>query len=117
MAKEMERQSNDAIKTFLNEYGGDGHALIDPKGLVKMGFSEKFVKQFTFVHKSGKSYKETIFDNSGNRIEKIEGVYSLSFAYGIAANIGADTTAAQSKMGRGFQAQELAVAINNVLKA
>lgn len=109
------RQSNEAISNYLKKFGGDGHAIIIPEALVKMGFDVKFVAPYIFVEKSGKHPKEQLFDNEGNAVKELEGVYSLSFAYGIAANIGADTTKAYEKMGRGFQAQELYVAIDNVI--
>lgn len=113
----VSRQSDEAIRTYLKEVGADGHGIYKPEYLVKMGFEVAFVAKYTVREKSGKSYKSQLFDNSGNPVPYIDGVYALSFLYGIAENIGADTSEAMSKMGRGFQAQCLCSAISKVLPA
>lgn len=105
-----------AVQKFVTEAGGDGHSLLYPKFFTDMGFDSEFVNRFTHEHKSDGTAKGSIVANSGKRIDKVIGVYVLDFAYGVAYDIGADTGPANRKMGRGFQAQELATAINNRLK-
>jgi len=104
-----------AVQQFVKEAGGDGHTLFYPKFFTDMGFDSEFVNKFTHEHESDGSHKGSIYKD-GKRVEKVAGVYVLDFAYGVAYDIGADTGPANRKMGRGFQAQELAVAINNRLK-
>jgi len=111
----IKRQSDEAIKNFLQDFGGNGHSILIPETLVKMGFDVNFVYPMIFVVNAGTHPKEMLYDNNGNSVKEIEGVYALSFAYAIANNIGVDTTKAQEKMGRGSQAGELAYAIRLVI--
>lgn len=105
-------ESTEAISTYLKAYGRDGWMMLKPAYLLRIGFSPKLVKRMTTVEKSSKSDpKGQLYDNDGRPVDKIEGVYSLAFSYAIAHNVGADTTEAYSKMGRGFQAQCLTKAI------
>jgi hypothetical protein len=104
----------EAVRKYISEVGADGHSILSPVSLLRMGFSKKFVKENTHVEHSGKDYKSKIWVN-GEMVDKLEGVYSLDFMYSIADNIGASTSIARSKMGRGFQAQELSAAIWSVI--
>jgi transcription elongation factor Elf1 len=106
------RQPIEAIRKYLAEVGADGHSILKPEVLIVMGFDKNFVTRFTERIKSGKSYKEQIFDSDGRLIPYLDGVYALRFLYGIANNIGADTSYANMKTGRGFQAQELVKSIS-----
>ena len=81
-----------------------------------MGFDEDFVDPLSYPHESGDGYKATIFDKDGNPMRSMMGVYTLELAYAIANTIGADTEPAHSKMGRGFQASELTIAIKAKLE-
>jgi len=110
-------QETKAIKKFMSRFGGDGHSLIKTEAIIKMGFSEEFVSPYSYIHESGDSYKSTIFDNAGNEMRSMMGVNCLEFAYAIANDIGADTKPAEAKMGRGFQASELATEINKKLES
>jgi len=110
-------QNKEAVKKYLETWGGEGHAIIVAESLVKMGFDFEFVARFARDHQSGKHYKEMIFDRStGQPMDSCYGVYSLDFSYAVARDIGADTTAALAKGGRGSQAGCLYAAINNKLK-
>jgi len=109
------RQSLEAIRKYLAEVGADGHSILSPEALINMGFDTNFVALFTKRIRSGKSYKKSLFDTEGNRVPFIDGVYALRFLYGIANNVEADTSYANMKMGRGFQAQELVKAISAVI--
>jgi hypothetical protein len=104
-------QTTEAINKFLNSFGGDGHSIIKSEAVLEMGFTEDFVAPHAYPHQSGSDYKSTIYDKEGNPMRSMYGVYALEFAYAIANDIGADTEPAHSKMGRGFQAGELMIAI------
>ena len=107
-------ESLKAVRQFVKEAGGDGHSICSPKFFLDMGFSEQFVKRSTYEHESDGSHKGNIFSN-GKKVAKLEGVYTLDFAYEVAKDIGADMNEALSKIGRGFQAGCLATAINKKL--
>lgn len=107
----------EAVKKYNETWGGDGHSIIEAESLVDMGFDFEFVSKHAYDHQSGKHYKEMIFDNkTGEKLDSLFGVYSLDFSYAVAREIGADTTQAAKKMGRGFQAGCLYTAINEKLK-
>ncbi len=109
-------QKQEAIKRYLEDWGGDGHSIIKAESLVTMGFDREFVAQYAYNHKSGESFKEKIFDASGNIFESLYGVYVLDFSYAIAKDINADTSEARQMMGRGFVANCLYKAIKNALE-
>ena len=110
-------QKKEAIQKYLERFGGDGHSIITSSSLVEMGFDPEFVAKYTRDHESGESCKDIIFDiNSGNPFRSCHGVYTLEFSYAIAKDLEADITEARSKMGRGFQAQSLVLAINEIIK-
>jgi hypothetical protein len=115
--KETMTQTVEAINKYLEEWGADGHTIIKAEALVGYGFTQDFVDKFSYSHKSDGTAKGSLTDNSGKPVDSIKGVYSLEFLYGIAKDIEADTAIAHTKMGRGFQAGELCIAINNVLKS
>ena len=108
-------QKKSAIKKYLKKNGGDGHSILYPDPLVKMGFDQEFVDKHTRVFKSDGSCKGSIFDNDWKMVDNMTGVYALDFSYAIAKDCDADLTEAHSKMGRGFQAQSLATAIKKVV--
>lgn len=106
-----------AMAEYIEKVGGDGHTIFKDSYIRAMGFTDAFVDRFCESHESGDSAKETIFSTKdGKPMPECRGVYGLNFLYGIADDIGADTKIACSKMGRGFQAQELAKAIQNKLE-
>ena len=105
-----------AVTRYITEVGRDGHSIFKQSMFLEMGFTKDFVDKYTYEMESGEGYKETIFDHNGKRINKCVGVYSLDFLYGVANDMGADTTVARNKMGRGFQAGELIIAINKKLE-
>jgi len=104
-------QSKEAIQKYVEKWGGDGHTIILPQSLVDMGFTFEFVKNNCFVHESDGTAKGNITNNNNVVVKEIEGVYSLTFIDAIARDIKADTTIADSKIGRGFRAQEMCKAI------
>jgi hypothetical protein len=104
-------QEKEAIRKYLEVAAGDGHTIVKAESIREMGFSDDFVDKFVKDHSSGAGHKATIYDDAGEPIPTCMGVYTLDFAYGIAEDIGADMTVALTKTGRGFQANELAIAI------
>ena len=44
-------QSKTAIEQYIKTYGSDGHSIIAPEPLVKMGFEDEFVAKETTNHK------------------------------------------------------------------
>jgi hypothetical protein len=110
-------QKKEAIQTYLKDFGGDGHTIVKAEYLTRIGFDADFVAPFAYDHVSGEGYKATIFDTkTGNPFKSCFGVYSLDFAYAIARDVEADTEPARMKMGRGFQAGELSIAIAEKIK-
>jgi hypothetical protein len=110
-------QSDEAIKQYIEKVGGDGHTIFKDSFIRDMGFTDEFVDRFCSDHESGEGVKSTIFSTKdGKPMPECRGVYGLNFIWGIADDIGADTQIASGKMGRGFQAQELAVAIQKKLE-
>ena len=108
------RQSNEVVNKYLEEVGADGHSILKPEYLINIGFTFDFVAKYAYRQKAGKG-KERLYDDTGKSVAYMDGVYALDFLYGIAENVGADTSEARSKMGRGFQAQELCRAIRAIL--
>jgi hypothetical protein len=109
-------QNKEAIEEYLYKCGADGHSIIVAESLVKMGFDFEFVAKFARNHESGDDFKEMIFDKQGKVMPDCYGVNSLSFLYGIADDIGANTRQARMKYGRGSQAGCLVEAIKNKLR-
>ena len=67
-------QKKTAIEKYLKSWGGDGHSIIDPNSLVKMGFDQQFVEQHTQVHESDGTAKGSIFNNDGVCVNEMAGV-------------------------------------------
>ena len=100
----------EAIKKFLDG-GRDGRNILADTTVLEMGFDPKFVKRFTVTHKAGNG-KYSLYDNKNMPVKSLNGVCELDFLYGIAREIGADTTAADNIMGRRSCAQALIESIN-----
>jgi hypothetical protein len=101
------------IEKLLETIGNDGHTIW--KSSVLKDFSEGITSRFIKVQKSNKKdYKSTIFDNNGNVIEEIEGIYGLSLLGTICNDLGLEY---DSKIGRGFQARCYTESIEKWLKA
>lgn len=84
---------------------GDGHTIYDPKYYTDAGWSKAVIEPITRGMKSDGTHKGNIYGSDGKVIPYIEGVYSLDFHRKIANLLGCRGS---DKMGRGFQAQELA---------
>jgi hypothetical protein len=101
------------IADLLSEIGYDGHTIW--KASILEDFPQDIICRFVRAHKSNKKdYKSTIFDNDGNIVEECEGIYGLSLLRVICSDLG--LTDWESKIGRGFQAQEYTKSIMNWLE-
>jgi hypothetical protein len=89
------------IEKLLETIGNDGHTVWKPS--VLKGFSEDIQSRFIKKIKSDKrDYKSTIFDNKGQVVEEVEGIYGLSLLGTICNDLGLEY---EGKIGRGFQAR------------
>lgn len=108
----MKIEAKDITDKMLEAIDGDGHGMYDPKGYTDLGWPEEFVKENTRKEKSGTG-KYQLYDNSGRPVKFIVGVYSLTFHRSVAHALGCPGS---NKMGRGFEAQELAQQIHAKVK-
>lgn len=86
---------------------GDGHTIFSPEYYAPH-FPEKMLRKAGLIRVQKSDYsdpKSTIYGNDGNPIEKLEGVYNLSFLYWLCGALGIDSY--NDYNGRGSQAQEL----------
>ncbi len=113
--------SSESIIALMEWIGGDGHSVIglgdvDDRRVRSLGFTPKewmiFGSKAEWFESNLESPKETIWDKDGNAIN-LRGWHVLSLQWQIARDIGADTTEADKKHGRGSQARALEVAINS----
>jgi hypothetical protein len=95
------------IATLVEQIGGDGHTLWKPS--VLEDFPVEIQRRFTQTIKSHPSdYKQQMFDHDGKLIPEMEAVHGMRLLMGIADDLGLPY---ESKLGRGFQAQECTEAI------
>jgi hypothetical protein len=86
---------------------GDGHTIFAPE-FYAPHFTEAELRKARLIQtlKSDRSsHKSTIFDNDGNPVDKIQGVYNLSFLYWLCGALGINSS--NDYNGRGSQAEEL----------
>ena len=90
------------LLSFLHKDGGDGWTIWKVSKFTDMGFRKEDLP--VRVHKSDtRDPKSTIFGKKGEVIEKLEGVYGLTFLYWLAGAYGVDSS--NDMMGRGSQAR------------
>ena len=101
------------VHKALCRCASDGHTIYKEEAfsMLPKEFLDKYVQEY----ESEGHGKTAIYDNDGNRLDKVYGVHGLKLLYGMAYDIGADTKEAESKSGRGFQADCLTRAINKRL--
>jgi len=88
---------------------GDGHTIFKPEAFLKAGTPSAVVDEMCETIKSDTSDpRSTIFDNDGNVMAKLRGVYGLRFLSRIARSFNIDSPGC---LGRGFQARALTKAI------
>lgn len=82
----------------------DGHTIFRPDAFTSIGVPKELIDSYTKKYESNKeSYKETIFDDQGNALEDVEGVYGLNVIEAINRDLGLPGS---DKLGRGFRAQQ-----------
>ena len=92
-------------REMLKCLNGDGHTIYNKEFYLNKGWPAEFIDSLMYKYESNTgNYKETIFGNNDEKLDSVIGVYSLDFHREVAYRIGAKPT---TKMGRGFQAQEL----------
>lgn len=103
----------DAVRNALDV---DPWTIYEPSRFINAGLPESFVNKFVRVFKSDtRDPKSTIFNDDGEVIKQLKGVYALDILWGIAREMGADTSEAETKSGRGFIARCLKDAIKEKL--
>jgi hypothetical protein len=96
--------------------GLDGHTIYDPAILVADGLPQDIADKYTMLYKSDGTLKGSLTDlKTGQPIKGMRGLYGKSLLRYIAGAIGADTSIADTKLGRGSEAAELQIAIARVL--
>lgn len=88
----------------------DGHTIYDPSKFTDAGLDPAIVEAYTENMASGQG-KEAIFDNDGNPVKSMKGVYGLNLLEFIASSF--DVTS--WKMGRGSRAHHLIEQLNEKL--
>ena len=94
---------------------GDGHTIFSPEFYAPY-FSEDELRKGDLIQTLESDFsnpKSTIFDKDGNPVEKMEGVYNLSFLYWLANELG--VSGFRECFGRGSQAQVIVEAIAEAL--
>lgn len=94
---------------------GDGHTIFLPE-FYAPHFSEDELRKARLIRTLESDFsnpKSTIFDRDGNPVEKMEGVYNLSFLYWLCGALGIDSN--NDYNGRGSQASELVRRIREAL--
>jgi hypothetical protein len=86
----------------------NGHNILKPQALLEEGFPSKALPSVCFIHKSGSGYKDSIFDNDGNKVAEMSGVCGLDFLQDVARALGVKY---RSAMGRGFRAGNIKSAL------
>ena len=88
---------------------GNGHDIFDEKIYTELGFDCEHLCQ---EHTSGESHKETIFDDHGNVLTRVRGIYSLDFHRWLAEQCGLVCGEDYPpQMGRGSEARVISDAL------
>lgn len=99
----------ESILALLDRIGGDGHTIFKPDVLGE--FPEELQQRFiTTLHSDTSDYKSTIFDDQGNILKSIDGVYGLDVQEGILSDLGLRI---RDFTGRGFRARAATDAIRH----
>ena len=95
-------------------FGPDGHGVYKESvvdRLVELGVSRDKLDRFVCDLETDGSYKGSMWDGNGNRINKLRGIYSLDILYGAATAVGAKS---ENYNGRGFRAQHYCAEIYRI---
>lgn len=91
----------------------DGHTVFKPSAFTDLGVPKELVDKYTTEHVSDtRDYKQTMFDDRGEVIPSVEGVYGLDVLEAINRDLGLPSS---TTMGRGFRARQLINQIANHL--
>jgi hypothetical protein len=94
---------------------GDGHTIFNPS-FYAPHFSEDELRKAKLIHtykSDTTNHKSTIFGKDGKPMEKLKGVYNLTFLYWLCGQLGVDSN--NDFNGRGSQADALARRIRKAL--
>jgi hypothetical protein len=94
---------------------GDGHTIFNPS-FYAPHFSEDELRKAKLIHtykSDTTNHKSTIFGKDGKPMEKLKGVYNLTFLYWLCGQLGVDSN--NDFNGRGSQADALASRIRKAL--
>ena len=89
----------------------DGHTILKPEAFTDVGLPPEITLLFTRTYKSDGSPKGTIFVK-GQPVKTLAGVYGLDLLRFIASALGVEYRQA---MGRGFEAQNIQIALRQRL--
>jgi hypothetical protein len=101
------------LVAFLHENGSDGWTIWATSKFTDMGFTKKDLPVHTYRSDTSNP-KSTIYGDDGNVLEKVEGVYNLTFLRRLAEAVGASTDTGM--LGRGSDARILTTRILEQLK-
>ncbi len=98
-----------------NKIISDGHTIFDVEFYAPY-FSEAVLKKAKLIQtfKSDlSSHKSTIYDNNGEVLKSLKGIYNLDFLYWVCSNVG--VTKRSDKGGRGSIASDYVRFINEIV--
>lgn len=91
----------------------DGHSILKPQAFIEAGLPQEVVNHLTRTYRSDGTPKGTIFVN-GRPVQELAGVYGLDLLRFLASALEVEY---QSAMGRGFEAQNIQVALQRFFKS
>jgi len=101
---------NEHVLELVEKIGGDGWSIFDVNDEIFANLPDDLKDRVKMVHKSDGTPKGSIWKD-GEIQPQMEGIYALDLMGLLAVHVGADTTEARKKMGRGFRSSALAKAI------
>jgi len=99
---------------LVEKIGGDGWTIFDANDELFDNLPDDLKTKVTRVHESDGTPKGSILKD-GEIQPQMEGIYALDLIGLLAMHVGADTTEARQKMGRGSRSDALAKAIKEKL--
>jgi len=103
------------VLEIVEEIGGDGWTIFRADAEMFSNLTDEIRERVIRVHKSDGTPKGSLWDDDGEMIPELNGIYALDLMWVLAEEVRADTTIAESKMGRGFASRALADAIKEKL--
>lgn len=106
LSETLEAMTPEQIMACVDEC--DGWKIFSPEELIELGLPEDGVHNFVRTYKSDGSAKGSIWNNSGEMVKELTGIYGLEFLIKVARELGVEYDDA---MGRGFQARNIQKAL------